>query len=242
MKDFKVVSSATAIFLASMLGTNVVNANEPVRGVVKSLHEAVLSVDINARVLETPVRTGDSFSKDDVLIRFDCEVQKAEAKAAKATYSASRSAHKSNVELNEYGAIGEFEVGVSKAEMLRAGAVAEAASARTKDCVINAPFAGRVADLSINTYETPGPNQPLIKIVSSEDFEIKLIVPSNWLAWLKTGTEFEFMVDETGERNKAAVWQVGAEVDAVSKTVPVIARFSVIPAAVLPGMSGTAYF
>ena len=215
---------------------------EPVRGVVKSLQEAVLSVDLNARVLETPIRTGGAFNKDDVLIKFDCSIQKAEANAAKATYRATQSTHKSNVELKEYGAIGEYEVGVSKAEMQRAHAVAEAATARTRDCIINAPFAGRVADLSINAYETPAPNQPLLKIVSSEDFEVKLIVPSSWLAWLNSGSTLEFVVDETGNRHQAAVWQVGAEVDAVSRTVPVIARFLEVPGTVLPGMSGTAYF
>lgn len=232
------------ILLGALMLTNLAVAvePEPVRGVVKSLQEAVLSVDLNARVLETPVRIGASFSKDDVLIRFDCTVQKAEVKAAKATYRASQSTHNSNVELKEYGAIGEFEVGVSKAEMQRALAIAEAASARTKDCVINAPFEGRVADLSINAFETPAPNQPLLKIVSSEDYEVRLIVPSSWLSWLNTGSEFEFVVDETGQRHPAAVWRVGAEVDAVSKTVPVIARFSMLPVEVLPGMSGTAYF
>ena len=215
---------------------------EPVRGVVKSVQEAVLSVDLNARVLETPIRTGGAFRKDDVLIKFDCAVQQAEVKAAKATFRATESTHKSNIELKEYGAIGEYEVGMSKAEMQRAYAVAEAASARTKDCVISAPFDGRVADLSINVFETPGPNQPLLKIVSSEEFEVQLIVPSKWLAWLNKDTRFEFVVDETGKRHQAVVWQVGAEVDAVSKTVPVIARFTQLPDSVLPGMSGTAFF
>jgi len=215
---------------------------EPVRGVVKSVHEAVLSVDLNARVMETPVRIGETFRKDDVLLRFDCERQNAEANAAKAAYSAAQSVHKSNVELKEYGAAGEFEVGVSKAEMQAALANSQAVSARTKDCEINAPFDGRVAELAINAHETPAPNQPLLKIVSSSEFELQLIVPSNWLAWLSVGTEFNFSVDETGQQHAASVWQIGAEVDAVSRTGPVVARFQQLPQAVLPGMSGTAYF
>ncbi len=216
--------------------------SDPVRGVVKSAQEAVLSVDLNARVLETPVMTGESFTKDDVLLRFDCEIQKAEARAAKAHYSASKSAHNNNIELQQYGAIGEFDVRVSKAEMQKALAQAEAISARTKDCEIHAPFSGRVAELAINAFETPGPNQPLLKIVSSDEYEVQLIVPSSWLAWLQPGSEFEFVVDETGVRHQAAVRRLGAEVDAVSRTVPVIAGFTTLPAPVLPGMSGTAYF
>lgn len=215
---------------------------EPVRGVVKSAQEAVLSADLNARVIETPVLVGESFRKDDVLLKFDCEIQQAEARAAKAAYVASKSAHSNNMELKEYGAVGEFDVRVSKAEMQQAQAQAEAIAARTKDCVINAPFNGRVAELAINAFETPGPNQPLMKIVSDDEYEVQLIVPSIWLAWLERGASFDFVVDETGAQHQATVRQLGAEVDAVSRTVPVVAGFSTLPAPVLAGMSGTASF
>ena len=240
----KVAKLSALAVAALVLGTSPVAAqdHEPVRGVVKSLQEAVLSVDLSARVMETPIKAGQSFNKDDVLLRFDCEVQHAEKNAANAAYSASRSVYKSNVELKSYGAAGDFEVGVSKAEMQEAQANAEAYSARTKDCTIHAPFDGRVAELAINEFETPGPNQPLLKIVSTGQFELRLIVPSKWLAWLQIGDRFEFDIDETGEKHPASVWQIGAEVDAVSRTVPVIARFTDNPRAVLPGMSGSAYF
>jgi len=239
------LNSAKATFLlASISIVSLTNAQtlEPVRGVVKSANEAVLSVDLNARVIATPLLVGQSFSKDDVLLKFDCEIQKAEARAAKAAYSASKSAHSNNKELQEYGAVGEFDVRVSKAEMQRAQAQAEAISARTRDCEIIAPFDGRVAELAINAFETPGPNQPLMKIVSTGEFEVQLIVPSSWLAWLRTGDSFEFVVDETGARHEASVRQLGAEVDAVSRTVPVVAGFTTLPAPVLAGMSGTASF
>ncbi len=215
---------------------------EPVRGVVKSNQEAVLSVDLNARVVDTPVKAGEAFSKDDILVKFDCRIQKAEARAAKAAYAASKSAHKNNVELSQHGAVGELEVNVSKAEMNQALANSEAISARTRDCEILAPYDGRVAELVINNYETSAPNQPLLKIVSSGEFEIQLIVPSTWLSWMQIGSPFEFTVDETGEQLSASVWQIGAEVDAVSRTVPLVARFTSYPGQVLPGMSGSAQF
>jgi len=230
--------------LTVLLGTGAVHGTElePVRGVVKSFHEAVFSVDIAARVLETPVRTGQYFMEGDVLLRLDCERQTAEAKAAEAAYKTAKSVYKSNVELRQYGAAGDFDVGVSESEMQSALAHSKAIAARTKDCVINAPFDGRVAELAINAYETPAPNQPLMKVVGNGEFELHLIVPSNWLAWLEIGNQFNFSVDETGKKHTALVWQIGAEVDAVSRTVPVIARFEILPESVLPGMSGTAFF
>lgn len=215
---------------------------EPVRGVVKSYDQAVISVDLNARVLETPLRTGENFSEGDLLIRFDCERHHAEAKAAAAAYGAAESAYQTNVEMHKHGAAGEFDVNHSKSEMQSALAQSEATAARTKDCQVLAPFDGRVAELAINAFETAAPNQPLLKIVGNGNFELHLIVPSNWLAWLSVDSEFDFAIDETGKQHRALVSQIGAEVDAVSRTVAVIARFEESPESVLPGMSGTAYF
>ena len=59
---------------------------------------------------------------------------------------------------------------------------------------------------------------------------------------MKIGSSFDFKVDETGEQLGASVWQIGAEVDAVSRTVPVVARFTSFHGQVLPVMSGTAQF
>ena len=235
---------ASAFMVSAFMAGSIANASElePVRGVVKSNQEAVLSVDLNARVMETPVKVGQAFNKDDILVKFDCKIQKAEARAAEAAYAASKSAHKNNVELQQHGAVGELEVNVSKAEMNQALANSEAISARTRDCEILAPYDGRVAELVINTHETSAPNQPLLKIVSSGEFEIQLIVPSSWLSWMKVGSPFEFTVDETGEQLHASIWQIGAEVDAVSRTVPLVAKFTSFPSQVLPGMSGTAQF
>ena len=213
-----------------MAGTVAIAAQlEPVRGVVKSHQEAVLSVDLNARVIETQIRAGESFKNDDILVKFDCAIQKAEARAAEAACVASKSAHKNNVELQQHGAVGDLQVSLSETEMNQALANADAITARTRDCEILAPFDGKVAELAINNYETSAPNEPLLKIVSSDEVEVQLIVPSSWLAWLQIDSSFEFVVDETGQRHSAAVWQIGAEVDAVSCTVPLVARFKTLP-------------
>lgn len=236
------VIAALPMSTAMSAGISEATELDPVRGVVKSFHAAIFSVDLNARVLETPVRTGDYFSKGDVLLKLDCERQNAEATAARAAYRAAKVVYKSNVEMKSYGAAGELEVGVSEAEMESALAHADAIAARTKDCEIVAPFNGRVAELAINAHETSAPNQPLLKLVGNGDHELHLIVPSNWLAWLEVGNTFSFAVDETGKQHTAVVSQIGAEVDAISRTVPVIAHFEQFPSSVLPGMSGTAFF
>lgn len=242
-KSSKLQSSLYLLaFMLLSNGSVYANSASPVRGVVKSSGEAVLTVDHNAKVMEIPVQAGEPFKQNDVLMAFDCEALEADRTAMDASYYAAKSVHANNLELQEQGAIGEIEVDVSEAQMKEARARSRAMKARTKNCVIKAPYNGRVADLLINQFETPSENQPLLKIVGSDDLELRLIVPSLWLSWLEVGNEFEFLVDETAMKYRASVMRIGAEVDAVSRTISITAGFQEHPAKVLPGMSGTAYF
>ncbi len=218
------------------------SSDQGIRGVVKAQHEALLSVDIKSNISALPVRTGESFARGDVLVSFDCMAQRATADASRASYSAAKSRYDSSVEMNSFDALGGYEVELAKAEMDEAAALARGAEALTRQCQIVAPYAGRVAELAVNTHEMPAPDTPLMKIVGTSDLELRLIVPSVWLNWLTPGVVFQFEIDETGKRHEARVTNIGAEVDAVSRTVPIIASFDRASATVLPGMSGTAWF
>lgn len=58
---------------STLLAGNIASANmlELVRGVMKSSQKEELSVDLNVRVLDTPVKATDTFRKDDILVKFD---------------------------------------------------------------------------------------------------------------------------------------------------------------------------
>ena len=215
---------------------------ETVRGIVSSLQSAEIRVNLRAQVARTPFRTGEAFDKGDTLLVFDCSEQKADVAAAYAGVVAAKSRHDSDREMLKHKAIGQFEVDQSKAKRNEWAAIWKAAKARMKNCVIKAPYDGRVAALNIHVYETPTPEQSLMKIVGSKQLEVQLVVPSTWLRWVSEGTSFTFHVDETDTEHKSTVERVGAEVDAVSRTVEVFGAFETVPARVLPGMSGSARF
>lgn len=212
----------------------------PVRGIVRPLHQAAIATDLAARVAEIGFREAEAFRKGDVLVRFDCERLEAEHRAAEAVHREMQLALDSNLYLDKRGAIGKIDVEVSKARLDKAGAEAAALAARIKQCVIKAPFDGRVAGLTINAHEIPATSKPFLEIVEERAFEIDLIVPSNWLRRIGAGTRFTFSIDETGRKYAAEVLRVGASVDPVSQTVKVIAGFLERDEKVLAGMSGSA--
>ncbi|HRD76201.1 MAG TPA: efflux RND transporter periplasmic adaptor subunit [Hyphomicrobiaceae bacterium] len=214
----------------------------PIRGIVRPLQQAMIAADISARIAAIRFREAQGFKKGDRLVEFDCERLEAEAAAADALWRETKLSLESNSYLEKRGAAGRIDVEISRARADKAGSEAAALKARLKQCVIIAPYDGRVAELTINEHEFPSAGKPFISIVATGEFEIDLIVPSHWLKTLTPGATFTFAVDETGQSHAAHVLRIGAAVDPVSQTVKVIATFLEKGRAVLPGMSGTATF
>ena len=217
-------------------------AGHEIRGVVKAQSEAVISSQIDARVVELPFRLGESFQKGDTLVGFDCAMFRAELSAARAELRSHQKTHENNLELAALDAIGALDVELSKAEADQARAKVQVAEVHTRRCAIKAPYAGRVVATHVNVYESVRSNQELLRILDDRSLELELIVPSAWVRWLDAGTEFRFRIDETAEEIPAHVLRVGAMADPVSQTIRLQAGFPDAKGKLLAGMSGTAVF
>ncbi|WP_298303492.1 efflux RND transporter periplasmic adaptor subunit [uncultured Erythrobacter sp.] len=212
------------------------------RGVIAAKDESTVASRMTARIIAMPFSEGRSFRRGALLARFDCSAIRAELEAARAATTAYQKTYETNVELDSYEAVGKNEVEVSRANLGRARAEANAVAAQLKDCAVYAPFSGTVVETLSNRGEVAASGQPLMRIQSGGDLEADLIVPSNWLTWLRPGAGFEFLIDETGTKISGEVTRLGASVDPVSKTIRVAASIDPGEALVLPGMSGTATF
>jgi len=213
-----------------------------VRGLLKPLHEATLSSEVLAKIIELPIREGKRFKKGDVLVRFDCARYKAELAATQAEYSARKKTSDNNAELSTYNAAANLDVEVSAAETDKASAQVQAAQAMLNGCTLSAPWAGRVVEVIAHAHETVAPGKELLRILDDSKLEIELLAPSKWLTWLKTGSAFKFRVDETSQEYAAKVSELGARVDPVSQTIRLTGVLNKQDAALLAGMSGGAHF
>lgn len=218
------------------------SAVDAVRGIVKPVDQAQISTDLQLPVVELTVKEGDSFRAGQVLVRFDCERMQAEWDASKATHEEMKIGYTSADYLSQKGAAGRLDVAIAKAKVDKAEAEQRALAARLKQCVVVAPFDGRVSELSVHTHEVPPSGRPMIGIVDERSFEIDLIAPSAYLQWIKAGQKLRFAVDETGSTYNATVVRIGAIVDPVSQTVKVTAGMAPGDRRVVSGMSGTAIF
>jgi membrane fusion protein, multidrug efflux system len=218
-------------------------AVEGVRGVLTSVNEGVIASRMTAGITSMPYKAGQSFGKGALLASFDCSVQRAQLSAANAATAAYKKTYDTNVELDAYQAVGKNEVGVSKANLGKAQAEASAVNAQLSQCAIYAPFSGKVVEQMAHNHDVAASGQPLMKIQGAGAPEVQLIVPSNWLTWLKPGAPFAFKIDETGQTVTGQVLRLGAAVDPVSKTIRITGSVVSEPGmTILPGMSGAATF
>lgn len=216
------------------------SASAPIRGVVRALHQASISIDLPLRVAKLYVREAQSFRKGETLIVFDCKRVRAEHAAAVATSREMRLTLESQTYLESRGASGKLDVEIARARAEKAEAEAAAIAARLEQCTLVAPFDGRIIDLKINEHEVPPTGQPFIGLVDETHFEIDLILPSQALRHLEVGSPLQFRVDETGITYEARLLRIGAVVDPVSQSIKAIASFDRMDRRIVAGMSGTA--
>ena len=209
-----------------------------VRAQLSPRRYTTLAAEIGAKINRLPLAEGAAFKQGQMLVQFDCLLQQAQLAKAQAALMAANTAWQGNQKLMDLNSVGKVELDVSKADALKAQAEVSANRALIGKCQIAAPFAGRIAEQKAREQQYVQPGQPLLEIIDDSQLELEFIVPSRWLAWVRTGTPFEVHIDETARSYPARVQRIAARVDPVSQSVKLSAvidgRFGELAA----GMSG----
>jgi len=213
-----------------------------VRAQLVARNEVVLSSELAAKIDSLQLREGDAFRAGQLLVGFDCTLFKAQLNKAQSTAEAARQTLQVNQRLAELNSIGRLEVELADARLKESSAEVAYMQATVSKCAITAPFAGRIVKRLAASFQFVTPGTPLLAVQDAEELEIRMIVPSQWLATLKAGKRFTVQVDELGKSFAARVVRTGARIDPVSQSVDIIGAVEGKPATLLPGMSGWASF
>ncbi|SDQ63512.1 RND family efflux transporter, MFP subunit [Pseudomonas sp. UC 17F4] len=213
-----------------------------VRGVLRARSQAVLASELAGRVVDMPFAEGQSFSKGDVLVRFDCSAYQAQQNAAGAAVRAAREELRNKQQLAALNSVGRFEVTLAEARQAQAQAEAQVYQVQVQRCQVKAPFDGQVVARKVQAHESVASGAPLLEIVDNRSLEVHLLVPSRWLGKLKPEQTFSFVPDETGAPLQAVVKRLGARIDEGSQTLLLIGTLPADSRGLLAGMSGSAHF
>jgi membrane fusion protein, multidrug efflux system len=222
---------------AAPAGESALDTRE-IRAQLSPRRYTTLAAEIGAKITRLPLAEGAAFRQGQALVQFDCLLQQAQLAKAEAALMAADASWNGNKKLAELNSVGLMELGISKAEAMKAQAEVSANRALLGKCQITAPFAGRIAEQKVREQQYVQPGQALLEILDDSTLELEFIVPSRWLAWIRPGTAFQVSIDETARTYPAKVQRIGARVDPVTQSIKLSAvvdgRFSELVA----GMSG----
>ncbi|NDV24270.1 efflux RND transporter periplasmic adaptor subunit [Desulfovibrio sp. JC022] len=157
------------------------------RGLIKAVNRVVLSSEISGRVAAVPFRAGESFKRGKVLLAFDCSMLKAELSKTRASLKGVKAKVDNDRRLMKLNSIGSVELALDEAELAQKQAELRIAQLAVGRCIVRDPFNGRVVRVDVRAHQSVKAQQELIEIVNPADLEAEVIIPSNWLKWVKRG-------------------------------------------------------
>jgi membrane fusion protein (multidrug efflux system) len=211
-----------------------------IRAQLTPLHYTTLSSEMAGRIDKIATRVGDHFRRGDALIMFECAVPRAQVAHAQAVVTQGEKTYEINRRLVALKSMGQLELDVSAAEVLKAKADLDGAEAVASKCSIAAPFSGVTVEQKAREFQYTTPGQPLLDVLDDRALEVELIAPSHWLSWLKPGYPFQVRIDETDKTYSARVTRLGGRVDPVSQSIKVIGEINGDAPELMAGMSGRA--
>lgn len=216
-------------------------AQADLRVQLSARQRTVLSSELAGKITELKVKEGDSFKKGERLVSFDCAIHRARLNHSSAAENAASKKLGVAKRLDQLQSISVSDLSQAQAELNMARAQSGVNQVMVQHCSIAAPFSGRVAERKAQPGEYVAEGKELLTLYDDSAFDVELIVPSRWLAWLKPGYVFSVHLEETGVDYPAKVERLGAVIDPLSQSIKVFGRIDGQQGAyLLPGMSGTA--
>lgn len=230
------------VVLAALATPALAGPETRVRGLVSAKQHTILSSQLAGRLARLESNTGDRFRKGNVLAAIDCDVQRAQVAEHRAELNAAETAMGVQRQLAGLKSGSTLDAAMAEGNVGKARARLALASATAEMCEIRAPFDGRVVDRRVEPFQHVAAGQAVLEVQDDTVLEVEIIVPSQWVAWLKPGSPFAITVDETGKDYAGKLTRLGVRIDPASQSLKVVGELSGAAGDLLPGMSGTARF
>lgn len=198
----------------------------------------VISSSQDGRIADVPLDNGDSFKKDDILVKYDCADLEAEAEMAGLQKDLTKKKAADTNQLFKLDIISDVERLNSETEDKQADAKLKIYKARLDACTIRAAFDGHVTKRLANTGEYTRTDRVLMEVASDEPLQAEFLAPSKWLRWVNVGAPVTIAINETEKTYTAKVTRVYGAIDPVSQSIQMRATLDNYSDILLPGMSG----
>ncbi len=219
-----------------------VDSSFQVQAVLVAKRSALVSSTMDGRIVRLPFNSGDVFKKGDVLVEYDCGMDRAKLREIEARARLSEKQLTAYEQLRKLQSVAQIEYETALENHQQNLAIIDQVKSHLKSCLIVAPFKGRVVKRTASPQEFLQAGRVMMEIASREPLQAEFLAPSVWLRWMNVGTPLTVYIEESGKNYGAKVKRIHGEVDPVSQSVQVVAEISTYQEELLPGMSGRASF
>ncbi len=209
-------------------------------GIVAPTRRARLGARLDAAVSVLHAEQGRRFQRGDVLVEFDCSVERAALEEARIAHRLAKFNHNAKRREAENREVSKEQVELAGLQAEAALAALNHARALSKYCTIVAPFDALVIKVFVAEHEEVEALEPVVEVAEDAAPHLHLLLPWDWLAWLSPGHEFDVRV--AGRDYRARLERLAPEADALNKSVAAVARILDADEKLLIGMSGVARF
>jgi len=213
------------------------------RAQLRARTQTVLSAPVSARLVDFQVEEGQSVKAGQRIALFDCSEQSAALRSVQARRDAAAANLESQRRLFDLSSGSVLEISLAQAEMAVAEAEISRIEAILAKCTVTAPFSGKITSRDAYPHQYLAEGQPMVELIDVKALEVEMILPAEWLTWLRKDLVFDFTTEATGQKEQGRVQYVVERVDPVSQTIRVIGVLEKEGGGqLLPGMSGFVSF
>lgn len=209
-------------------------------GIVAAARRVRLGARMDAAVSALHAREGERYRQGDMLVEFDCSVERAALEEARIAFQLAKLGHKTKKREYENREITEEQADMAALQSEAALAALNRMRERVKYCAITAPFDARVVKVFAAEHEEVAAHNPVVEIAEDTALQFHLLLPWAWLQWLSIGDEFDVRI--AGRDYRARLKHLAPEADPVDKSLAAVARILDADNRLVIGMSGTARF
>ena len=209
------------------------------RGIVLAKNRLKINSQISATVSKLHSEEGMQFKKNDLLIEFDCSIERAALEEARLSHKVTKFDYDTKQREAEEMPVSPQSLELLKLETELALTKLNHMRERIKNCQLLAPFSGRVLKILVGEYETATALAPVMEVIDDQPFYFRVFLPWIWLEKLSIGDTVK--VDIMGKNYPAELSDLSQEVDPLDQSIKALLRFKSQDKLKL-GMNGTAEF
>ncbi|RUO62511.1 efflux RND transporter periplasmic adaptor subunit [Pseudidiomarina insulisalsae] len=211
--------------------------------VIEAAKVARLAFRVGGEITEFPALPGTDVAKGDLIARLDPTDFQLLVDQAQARYELAQAQYNRTENLVEQGVISPQQFDEVKANLQVSKANLETAKANLRYTELRAPFAGTIAHVFVEAFETVQPQRPIATLQMNHAIDISINVPEQLFARVQRRTDYQPQVlfaAAPGQTFRASLKEWDATADPATNTYKVVFT---MPAPttfnVLPGMSAT---